>query len=298
MFAYVGHSYALFGCAQNGEERLYRTLFHEGAHHLLHFYIGAKFPRWFNEGVACNFETWDVAFSSERNVYEEVWRSRRLRYLYGMATGKVPRVKARKPDLIALMKSADADWLDASDPQPLYAQAWGFDNFLLSSGEMGQKNFNVLMRAFRAGLNPKDVLPPRIRVALASQYDAYISDVVVPHGEFGARIGALSKAGKKPEAAGLLETALGRYPGNNELMFFKGLFALQAGRAEEAYSILKPLERRFPRHPMLMRTLGEAALAAGERFKAVRWLRKAVGEDFRDERAKSLLEKARKPPAR
>ena len=298
MFAYVGNRYALFGCARGGEERLYKTLFHEGAHHLLYFYIGTKFPRWFNEGVATNFETWDVAFSSERNVYEEIWRSKWLPYLYGMATGKVRRIRARKPDLIALMGSVDADWLNASDPKPLYAQAWGFVNLLLSSGEIGQKNFNVLMGAFRAGRDPRVVLPPHIRVALASQYDDYISNVIVPHSEFSAPVDALIRAGKKPEAARLLETALGKYPENNELMFFKGLLALEAGDAKEAYGILKPLEKRFPRHPLLMRTLGEAALAAGQRFKATRWLRKAVGEDFRDERAKGLLKEARKPYAR
>lgn len=298
IFAYVGRRYALFGCAKWGDEKLHSTLFHEGTHHLLHFYIGVDFPRWFDEGVATNFQDWDVAFSSERNVYEEMWHSQYPRYLYGMATGKNPRIKAKKPDLITLMSSTDADWLQSADPLPLYAQAWGFVNFLISSGGVGQKNFNVLIGAFKRGQNPRKVLPSHIRRALASQYDTYISKVIVPHCEFGIPIAKLIEAGRGSDAEKLLAKALAEHPKNNEFLFFKGLFALEAEKAKEAYATLKPLEKRFPRHPLLMRTLGKAALACGERYKAIKWLKKAVGEDFRDEEAKSLLEKAKKPRAR
>ena len=297
MFAYVGHRYALFGCAKWGDERLYKTLFHEGTHHLLRFYIGVEFPRWFNEGVATNFETWDVDFSSERNVYEEIWRSERVGYLYGMATGKIKGMEA-KPDLIALMASGDEQWLDSASPHPLYAQAWGFVNFLLSSGATGQRNFNVLIRAFRSGQQLRKVLPTHIRMALASQYNAYISEVIIPHCEFSRPIAGLLGKGSIADATKVLEVALGKHPGNTELLFFNGFLALRAGKAKEAYGMLKPLEKRFPRHPLLMRILGEAALASGDRFKARKWLKLAVGEDFRDEHAKDLLEKAKKPAGR
>lgn len=298
MFVYVGHRYALFGCAKWGDERLYNTLFHEGTHHLLRFYIGVEFPRWFNEGVATNFETWDVGFSSERNVYEELWRSERVVYLYGMATGKIKGIEAKKPDLIALMASSDEGWLESANPHGLYAEAWGFVNFLLSSGATGQRNFNVLIRAFRSGQQMRKVLPTHIRMALASQYNAYVSDVIIPHCEFSVPVAGLLREGRIADAAKALEVGLGKHPENTELLFFKGFLALRAGKVKEAYVVLKPLEKRFPRHPLLMRVLGEAALVSGDRFKARKWLKLAVGEDFRDEHARALLEKAKKPAGR
>ena len=41
-------------------DRLERILFHEGTHQLMHAYIGTRIPVWLNEGMATNFETWNI----------------------------------------------------------------------------------------------------------------------------------------------------------------------------------------------------------------------------------------------
>lgn len=292
MFAYVGSKFALFGCAERGEEKLHETLFHEGTHQLLHFYIGREIPRWFNEGVATNFQDWDVSLNAERNIYEGIWKSHYPRCLYAMATGKGD-VK-RKPDLMALMSSTEDHWLRTADPTCLYAEGWGFVNFLLTYGKLGRRNFNILITAFRSGRDPRKILPPRDRAALAGLWDRYIAEIIAPHCEFSLPVGGLLVAGKTAAAEKVLAEGLGKHPENNELLFFKGFLALGAGKPEEAYETLKPLEVRHPRHPLLMRTLGGAALQTGDRSKAAKWLKAAVAEDYRDEEAKKLLKEASK----
>ncbi|HHN46302.1 MAG TPA: tetratricopeptide repeat protein, partial [Planctomycetes bacterium] len=287
LFARFGGSYALFGCAEYGEDQLHETLFHEGTHQLLQFYIGAEFPRWFNEGVATNFQDWDVSLSAERNVYEEIWKSEFARYVYEMAKGEKGR---GKPDLIKLMNSTDNDWLYTGDPRPLYAQAWAFVNFVLSAGKIGERYFNMLITQFRAGKDPAKVLPLNERVALAAQWDNYITGVIVPHFEFSTSIEELVKAGKTDDAAKLLESALASYPKNNALLYYKGLLALGAGDAQTALDVLKPLDGAFPRHPRLYRALGMAANSASDRTNARKWLAKALAEDYRDDEVRKLLD--------
>ncbi len=291
LFSYRGSKYALFGCAEGGDERLYRILFHEGTHHLLHFYIGREFPRWFNEGVATNFQDWDVSLSAERNIYESIWKSRYPLYLHAMATGrKLEEKELPKPDLIRLMASTDEEWLDPKgDPTPLYAQAWGFVNFLLSSGASGQKNVNTLITSFRRGVKFHKVAPPAIRLALARQYQEYIENVIVPHVECSLPVGRSLRAGNVRAATLVVREGLKKHPKSFELLYYQGLLALEAGDAAGAYKVLRSLEKRKPRHPLLYRTLAKAALAAGDKPKARTWRRKALRENYRDEEARELL---------
>lgn len=58
---------ALFGHAGSGDKGLQNTLFHEGTHQLLHYYLKTSIPVWFNEGMATNFETWVLTRSPENN---------------------------------------------------------------------------------------------------------------------------------------------------------------------------------------------------------------------------------------
>lgn len=289
-FATMGRKYALFGCNEWGVDRMYTTLFHEGTHHLLHFYIGRKFPRWFDEGVATNFQDWDVSLSAERNVYESIWKSRYPPILRAMTEQKEHRgKKLPKPDLIKLMASGDSDWLHTADPIIWYAQGWGFLNFLLSSGKDGQHNVNTLIVSFRKGKRFHKVAPMPIRVALAGQYLEYMETVIVPHVDYSVPVRELMQAGNPEDASIMVQEGLKDHPKSFELIYFKGLIELEQGRAKDAYDTLKRLEKKKPRHPHLIRTLGLAALAAGDKVKGRSWLKKALGENYRDEEVRKLL---------
>ncbi len=289
-FATLDKEYALFGCSEWGEEKMYTTLFHEGTHHLLRFYIGRQFPRWFNEGVATNFQDRDVSLSAERNIYESIWKSRYPMLLHAMVTGrKLKGKKLPKPDLVKLMSSGEKEWVQSSDPSIWYAQGWGFVNFLLSSGKSGQRNVNTLITSFRKGVEFRKVAPMAIRIALARQYHEYMEEVIVPHVECSLLVARLMKAGNVQAASLVVEEGLKKHPKNFELLYYQGLLALEAGDAAGAYKILRPLEKKKPRHPLLYKTLGRAALEAGNKPKGKTWLRKALREDRGDEEARELL---------
>ncbi len=294
MFATIGSNYAVFALASGDETRLYNVLFHEGTHHLMHFYIGRKIPRWFDEGAATNFEHWDVTLSPERNVSEVIWRSRWPAYLHKMMKDD------RKPDLAKLMNTTVQQWTAAGgNPRPLYAQAWGIVNCLLTSGRSGQRNVNILIQAFRGGKGHRrgvSLLAPQTMAMLARQYDEYIKSVVVPHCEYGLPVAKLVASDKGDEAATRLKEGLGKFPKSNELLYFKGVLALKAGDAAGALAILKPLDKRYPRHPHLTGAIGRAAFESGDRMGAARWLRNALKENLRDKRVEELLEQLKQKP--
>jgi len=309
LFATLGpNKHALFGCAEYGAEELHETLFHEGTHQLLQYYVGDEIiPRWFDEGCATNFQTWTVARSPQRNIHEEIWKSEYPEVLCEMKTGKVRSVTLQdgttltvgaggvKPDLLELMNTTPTIWLGSANPTPLYAQGWGFVNFLLAQGDVGQKYFNYLIMGCRQGRGEelKRLMPERDRQGLAAEWNKYLDNTIVPHVEFSRPVAALLAKGRKAEAAAILAEGLKKHRSNPELLYFKGLAALEAGKAKEAYKILKPLEKKRPRHPELYRVLGRAALEAGDRFKARKYLEEAMKEDYADEEAKKLHRRSR-----
>jgi tetratricopeptide (TPR) repeat protein len=287
LFAQFGNKYALFGCAEWGEDQVNSTLRHEGTHQLMCFYMGCEFPRWFDEGIATNLEEWDVGLSAERNIYEEMFKSHFPQYIYDMMNEKVKGVG--KPDLAKLIASTDDDWLHSADPRPLYAQAWCFVNFIFAYGKVGETYFNKLINGFRGGQPMVKVLPMQERVALASQWNGYLKTVIVPHCEYCAPYEELMKAGEKEEAKKLLAEGLVKYPENTSLLFYKAANMAAGGDAKGAFEIAKNLDKQFPRHPQLSRLLGKLANDTGDKMNAQKWLKKALTENYRDEEVRKLL---------
>ncbi len=300
--------HALFANAAFGEAELHKTLYHEGTHQLLEYYIASPIPRWFDEGCATNFEEWNVKLSAQRNIYNSMWNSSQASIIYMMHTGKskyrgangniysIPGFVARKPRLQKLFALDGAAWNAAADDDATanYAEAWSFINFLLTYGETGQRYFDIFIGQLKRGMgrDPEKLLPPRDRQVLEGLWKKYLDDFLVPHFEYSRLVGALIKRRSAGPAAGVIAEGLKKYPKNPEMLYFKGLLELEAGRAKEALAILAPLEKRFPRHPLLFRTLGRAALAAGERVKARKWILMALAEDTTDDALRAIAKKA------
>jgi len=287
LFGQVGNKYALFGCAEWGEDQVNSTLRHEGTHQLMCFYMGCEVPLWFDEGVATNLEDWDVGLSAERNIYEEMFKSQYPFYLYEMMNGKVKGVG--KPDLIKLLASRDDAWHLTADPRPLYAQSWCFVNFIIAYGKVGETYFNKLINGFRNGQPLAKVLPLQEQTALASQWDKYLKSVIAPHCEFCLPYEELLKVGEREEAKKLLADGLAKYPQNTSLLFYKAVDMAKGGDKKGAFEIVKNLDKQFPRHPQLSRLLGKLAYETGDKTNAQKWLKKALTENYRDEEVRKLL---------
>lgn len=288
LFLSANNRYALFGNAAPGEEKLHKTLFHEGTHQLLHFYIGRPFPRWFDEGTATNFETWDVRFSVDRNISEEIWRSSYSTYIYAMRKGLLKNPPPQKePDLVALMSASDALWLKSEDPTCLYAQAWCLINYVLSHGKAGEIWFNRLVTSFCSGRTA--VFSKKDLQSLNDEWQQYILRFIIPHFEYSRVVQKMLLDNKPREALAHLNAGLVLYPDNPELLYYKGLFLCYAKDYANALAVLEPLDTRFPRHPQLTRVLALCAFKAGDKAKGRKFAVAALREDYLDSEISALL---------
>jgi predicted Zn-dependent protease len=132
--------------------------------------------------------------------------------------------------------------------------------------------------------------------AIVEYWNKYIAEIILPHYDFSEGIEKHVRAGRDAEAGKLLETGLQKFPENPELLYYKGLLSLKRGKGKDAYKILKPLKKKYPHHPRLNLTLGEAALASGDRSRAKLHFKAALVDNSGDEKARRLLEEAKKRP--
>jgi hypothetical protein len=121
----------LIGFKQRTDDILFQSLYHEGMHQFLGFYVPNP-PMWFNEGLAEYFET--------------------AKPMRGIRSAKAPRynVSRKNPNMVRYLKYAKRDgqlhalsqlirmerrdFYNPASIQVNYAQAWGFTHFLLESG--------------------------------------------------------------------------------------------------------------------------------------------------------------------
>jgi hypothetical protein len=127
----------LVGYKQQTDDRLFQSLYHEGMHQFLMFYVPNP-PMWFNEGLAKYFQT--------------------ARPMRGIRSSKAPRynVSRKDPNMVRYMKyhkrggqmSSLSHLIEMKRPEFYgpnigmnYAQAWAFTHFLLESGNARLKQW-------------------------------------------------------------------------------------------------------------------------------------------------------------
>ncbi len=144
----------LVGYKQRTDEVLFQSLYHEGMHQFLMFYVPAP-PMWFNEGLAKYFET--------------------AKPMRGIRSSRAPsyNVSAKDPNMVRYVKQAKRDGRFHALSKLIkmerrqfygvnisinYAQAWAFTHFLLESGDKRLKQWWIdYFYALRDGATQKEV---------------------------------------------------------------------------------------------------------------------------------------------
>lgn len=270
---------------------LMRILFHEGTHQLLHDYIGNRIPIWFNEGMATNFETWDVNKSEMRNVKEALYRSGRARVIAGVY-GKQSFIPLR-----SLMDIRSRQWLESGNPQVQYAAAWSVVNFLLNT-EDGRRILNLLIKNYKKGRKHKQMFASGFINTFDKKWKSDLKQRIIPHVRYGYKIMRMINNKNIKQAKKVHSEFIQKHPDNAEAVLLRGLIELREKRFEPALKSLKAAAEIEPDQPDLDYYLGVAYYKNQQRTTAIRFLKKARKEDPGNPNIQPLLDKIRNEKAR
>jgi hypothetical protein len=129
------------------EYQMFNTLYHEGLHQYLDYYIKDA-PIWFNEGLATFFE---CSYFEGGNFKAGVINKGRLEGLLAGLDGKVPGASIRP--LKDFMLSDAAEFMGNIGNQAIlnYSQAWSMIYFLLMNPEMMEKYLKPYFKLLKDG---------------------------------------------------------------------------------------------------------------------------------------------------
>ena len=153
---YIPEEHILAVCGGGDERGRREILFHEATHQILHAYtVKNALPVWFNEGMATNFQSWDVTKSRAENLRSAVALSGR-RYLVVTAVRAGEMYSLKK-----LLSISLNEWNSSKEPGLNYAMAWSFTNFMLSTPE-NSAMMNQILEAIRKGTSLEKILSPGV----------------------------------------------------------------------------------------------------------------------------------------
>jgi hypothetical protein len=271
------------------EEYVQRVLFHEGTHQMVAHYTGrSRIPIWFNEGLATNIETWDLAMAPIENIKRSPLVSA---YTHAMA-GKVKNGKL--PSLDDLVSMTHEEWSKSVDVRDNYATAWSFVNFLLDSEE-GRRKLNEILLGVRTGVPMTKILPPSTVKELEASWHRDIESRLVLFGYIRYALGP-GKSEGIDQSLSVLEMGAKEFPDLVYARFYRGALLLEAGRHEEALQELLHAEKVDPGLPSLYAMIGKAYLETGRRSEAIRYFKKAVKLNPADLESAELIKQARRLP--
>jgi tetratricopeptide (TPR) repeat protein len=286
MFVHIGNNSALFANGKYGDEKVQEIMFHEGTHQLLYLYIKNDIPIWFNEGMATNFETWELEKSPEYNRAEAIYKSNRPFYLLKIYPDK-GFVSFRQ-----LIKITSRQWQESTTPHNNYSSAWTAANFLLGC-EDGRKLLNILIRKFRSG---KDAdIEPGLAIKIEKKLNEYIEKSVLPHIKYTRAIKKMYNEGENEKASKIAAKMLEDLPENLEAKFYNAWFAVEAKDKDKSHleTLLELPENDFE-DPMLNYATALAYELQGDYKKAISYAKDAQKGNLKDEKAEELYNRIRK----
>jgi hypothetical protein len=281
MFISIGQKNALFADFSLTAQ-VQETLIHEGAHQLMFSYTGGnRGSVWFEEGIATNFESWDIHRSAIQNLHNTVFDSKRRYTLFQLF-----EKEAELPVYELLDMSSNA-WASSNKPGPNYSMAWLMVNSLLLD-EQGKKILNQWMTGFRKGKSMDSMLGGKAR--------DYIKDLV--HQHYRAFLLPLHRVcipAKENEVDFVqFEEQLNEFikdPKKEHPMITYYRIDLNPElNDDQKISEFSKLEREEVFHPELIATLARLYVKTGNKLKARRYVSLAQREDPLDESLKNLLE--------
>ncbi|MHC4870746.1 MAG: YfgM family protein [Planctomycetota bacterium] len=285
MYVHGGSKSALFGNAGYGNSQLIKILFHEGTHQLLHYYLKTRIPVWFNEGIATNFETWELTRSPENNRANAIYVSNRALNLLQLYPDR-GFVKFSK-----IIYITSRQWSSTADPTPNYTSAWATCNFFLGCPD-GRKFLNIIIKKMRSsgskGVKFSSSLVSKIEEKIAE----YIDQVVIPHTKYTRNLKNLMAAGDLDAAGQLLAEMQENYPDNSEGKFYKIWLAAEKSEAEvKMVKKISDLKKNGFEDPMVDYVKGKIYLNCDDKKNAEKYFKLAVKGNSKDKKARELLDK-------
>jgi hypothetical protein len=158
------------------------TAKHEITHHLLCFFLGAdRIPPWFDEGIACFFQYWNVSQSRAENVRENFSRSKKgdfgyfineLRRAFGGPSFISPK------ELFKL--TYEEFHLDKEKERLLYSESWALVSYLISN-DQGKKFLDKAVESLRKGQDPARLLSDNDLLALTTLWYKDLEVRIISH---------------------------------------------------------------------------------------------------------------------
>lgn len=281
MFISIGQKGALFADFSLTAQ-VQETLFHEGTHQLMFSYTGGnRGSVWFEEGIATNFESWDIHRSAFQNLHRTVFDSNRRHTLFQLYdhTAELP--------IGELLNMSSEAWSSSNKPGPNYSMAWLMVNSLLLD-EQGKKILNQWMTGFRKGSSMESMLGDKAQ--------AYIKDLV--HQHYRSFLLPLHRVCIPAKENGVeysvFEEQLNQYiedPKKEHPMITYYRIELNPKFSDDdKISALSKLEREEVFHPDLLSSLARLYVKTNNKIKARRYVGMAQREDPLDESLSALLE--------
>lgn len=281
MFISIGQENALFADFSLSAQ-VKETLIHEGTHQLMFSYTGGnRGSVWFEEGIATNFESWDIHRSAIQNLHRTVFDSKRRHTLFQLYD------KEAELPVFKLLDMSSNAWSSSTKPGPNYSMAWLMVNSLLLD-EQGKKILNQWMTGFRKDKTMESMLGDRSR--------EYMNDLV--HQHYRSFLLPLHRVCIPAEENGMefsaFEERLNEYiedPQKEHPMITYYRIALNPELDDDKkISAFSKLEREEVFHPELIAALAKLYVKTGNRLKSRRYVTLAQREDPLDESLNNLLE--------
>lgn len=290
MYARRGSKGSLFANASYGEEELVNILFHEGTHQLLHMYTGGSIPVWFNEGLATNFESFELTRSPENNRANSLYRSDRIFTLASIYPDK-GYVRFNR-----LKEISSQEWSMSKNPDANYASAWVACNFFLGT-EDGKALLNLLIKGFRSGTKASSILNQKMVDNIEKVMATYIEERILPNLKYGRTILEAMLHGESKKAEPMIKKMLAEYPRSKEAEFFSAWHGVQNGTDAVAnLAILTALSKNKNfEHPELDFAMAQACAATGDFVKAISYTKAAIKGNFKHPLAPGFLNNLKKP---
>ncbi len=287
---YMPGKRALFADGSYGEDALIEILFHEGTHQLNHAFMNTQLPVWFDEGLATNFESWDLTRDHKNNVANAIYASRRIDTLAQIYPdrGFVP--------FSQMVNLSHMEWSMTSNPTPNYASAWITTYFLITCDD-GRKLMNALVRNFRKGGSQKRVLSRALIMRVEEKLNNFIETRILPSVKYGRDIMQSIKQRDFATAYTRAKAMAKEYPDNPEAKLFTSWLSVTQDKLEgEALNAaIRTLEALDDDddfdHPELEFALAQAHAKAGNFEVALRHAENAVEGNRKHPFAPKLLEK-------
>jgi hypothetical protein len=169
-----------------GRDRSLSLLAHEGMHQYLARYFPVPVPSWLNEGLACQFEAFDIhrgrpVFTPRKNLF----RLQALRDALGAGGGLIP------PGDLLRMDAGEAVRQTIASPRVFYAQLWSMIYYLRQPGtpysagfrnllaDAGTPRLGIAVKGYRAATSDSDGLSDAevvFRHYVTADLEAFMAD--------------------------------------------------------------------------------------------------------------------------